>query len=97
MKITPIYCSGKLVVNGISKARKQHCKCKNCSKNILENYTYNVYFLLYINILYFCLPVGFPFKGLEFILYTRPNTTFLLPLQQQINTGQITVKPVIFN
>ena len=41
---TCIYCSGKLVKNGFSKAKKQRYKCKRCNKTIVENYTYNAYF-----------------------------------------------------
>jgi insertion element IS1 protein InsB len=41
---TCIYCCGKLVKNGFSKAKKQRYKCKECCKTIVENYTYNAYF-----------------------------------------------------
>jgi len=39
-----IYCAGKLVRNGFSEAKKQRYKCKDCSKSIVNNYTYNAYF-----------------------------------------------------
>ncbi|KAA5535566.1 IS1 family transposase [Paenimyroides baculatum] len=45
---TCIYCCGKLLKNGISRAKKQRYKCKDCNKTIVENYTYNAYFS-YIN------------------------------------------------
>ena len=41
---TCIYCSGKLVKSGFSKATKQRYKCKGCNKTIVENYTYSAYF-----------------------------------------------------
>ena len=45
---TCIYCCGKLVKNGISEAKKQRYKCKNCKKSVVEKYSYNAYFS-YIN------------------------------------------------
>jgi len=35
-----ICCSGRLVKNGFSKAKKQRYKCKDCNKTTVVNYTY---------------------------------------------------------
>jgi len=73
---TCIYCSGKLIKNGFSKAGKQRYKCKGCNKTIVENYTYKAYFFHINKLIILLLTEGLGIRSISRVL--KISTTTLL-------------------
>lgn len=71
-----IYCSGKLVKNGLSKAKKQRYKCKKCNKSIVEKYSYNAYSSYINNQIVVLLTEGLGIRSISRVL--KISTTTLL-------------------
>ena len=69
-----IYCSGKLVKNGFSRARKQRYKCKCCNKTIVENYTYNACFSYVNKQIGLLIREGVGIRSIARILQISPTT-----------------------
>ncbi|MDO5638140.1 MAG: IS1 family transposase [Myroides sp.] len=96
---TCTYCSGKLVKNGFSKAKKQRYKCKGCNKTIVENYTYNAYFSNVNEYIVLLITEGVGIRSIARILHISATTllkriiaisnTVILPLMKPNCTYEI--------
>lgn len=69
-----ICCSGKLVKNGFTRAKKQRYKCKKCNKSVVENYTYNAYFSQINNQIVLLLTEGLGIRSISRVLHISTTT-----------------------
>lgn len=87
-----IYCSGKLIKNGFSKATKQRYKCKDCNKTIVENYTYRAYFSNVNKQIILLLTEGLGIRSIARILQISATTLLkrIIAISDRVNLPVIT-------